>query len=238
MITTVLWWILGMLLIASISAIISKKHGVEYLIAMFAAAVVITAVIANKIVVFGPFTLSASIIVFSITFFLTDVISEFWGKKEAQKAVWAGFLDDILLLFAIWVAINWQAAPFWAGQEAFSQTLGAAWRITLASLTAYIIAQNHDVWAYHFWKKTFKGKHLWLRNNLSTGISQVIDSLIFATIAFWGVAPLLPIIISTIVVKFIIAALDTPFLYAVRWYFEKIKPYKKGQPVEGMTMID
>ncbi len=238
MITTIILWILGMLVIASIAAIISKKHGVEYLIGMFAGAVVITAVIANKIVVFGPFTLSASIIVFSITFFLTDIISEFWGKKEAKKAIWAGFLADMLLLFAIYVAIKWQPASFWAGQEAFVQTLGITWRVAAASLIAYIVAQNHDVWAYHFWKKIFKGKHLWIRNNLSTGVSQIIDSLLFVSIAFYGVIPVVPIIISTIVVKFIIAALDTPFLYAIRWYFEKVKPYKKGKPIEGMTVVD
>ncbi|PIR53725.1 hypothetical protein COU75_04400 [Candidatus Peregrinibacteria bacterium CG10_big_fil_rev_8_21_14_0_10_42_8] len=118
-ITTVILWIIGMLAIASIAAIASKKHGVEYLIGMFAGAVVITAVIAGKLVTFGPFTVSASIIVFSITFYLTDLISEFWGKKEAQKAVWAGFLADILLLFSVWVAIQWQPASFWTGQEAF-----------------------------------------------------------------------------------------------------------------------
>lgn len=227
----VILWILGLLTICSIAAVISKKYGVEYLIGMFAGAIVITAVIANKLVVFGPFTLSASIIVFSITFFLTDIISEFWGKKEARKAVWSGFLANIMLLFAIWVAIQWEPASFWEGQEAFQQTLGVVGRIAIASLVAYILAQNHDVWAYHFWKEKFQGKHLWLRNNFSTGVSQIIDSIVFVTIAFYGVVPIMPIIISTIVVKFIIAALDTPFLYAVRWYFEKVPPYKKGLPV-------
>ncbi len=232
MFITVILWILGMLAIATVAAIVSKKHGVEYLIGMFAGAVVITAVIAGKLVTFGPFTLSASIIVFSMTFFITDVISEFWGKKEAQKAVWAGFLADILMLFAVWVAIKWQPASFWGGQEAFVQTLGTTWRIAIASLVAYIVAQNHDVWAYHFWKRVFKSKHLWIRNNFSTGVSQIIDSILFASIAFYGVAPVMPIILSTVVVKFIVAALDTPFIYAVRWYFEKVKPYKKGTPIE------
>jgi hypothetical protein len=222
----VILWIIGMLAIATIAAIVSKKHGVEYLIGMFVGAVVITTVIANKLVTFGPFTLSASIIVFSITFFLTDVISEFWGKEAAKKAVWAGFLADILLLFSVYVAISWEPASFWTGQEGFAQTLGVTGRIAVASIVAYIIAQNHDVWAFHFWKKKFKGKHLWIRNNFSTGVSQVIDSVIFATIAFLGVAPVVPIILGTIVIKFVIAALDTPFLYAVRWYFEKVPPYR------------
>ena len=220
-ISTIILWILGTLALASIAAILSKKYGVEYLIAMFAGAIVITAVIAGKVVVFGPFTVSASIIVFSISFFLTDVISEFWGKKEATKAVWSGFLADLLLIFAVYIAIRWEPASFWTGQDAFMQTLGMTGRIVIASLTAYIVAQNHDVWAYHFWKKLFKGKHLWIRNNLSTGVSQIIDSVIFVTIAFYGVVPMMPMIIGTVIVKFVIAALDTPFLYALRWYFQK-----------------
>lgn len=227
----VILWIFGMLLIASVSAIVAKKYGVGYLIGMFAGAIVIANVLANKIVVFGPFTFSASIIVFSITFFLTDIISEFWGKKEARKAVWTGFLAAVLLVFSVYIAIRWQPAAFWQGQEAFAQTLGSTGRIVLAGLTAYIIAQNHDVWAYHFWKRVTKGKHLWLRNNLSTGVSQIIDSLIFVTLAFYGVFPIIPLIIGTIIFKFLIAALDTPFLYGVRWYFEKVKPYKKAKPV-------
>ncbi|MFB6246141.1 MAG: queuosine precursor transporter [Candidatus Pacearchaeota archaeon] len=235
----VLAWIVGMLIIATVSAVLAKKFGPEILVGMFAGAVVITAVIANKIVVFGPFTLSASIIVFSITFFFTDILSEFWGKKKAQKAVWAGFLADVLLLFALWVAIQWEPASFWQNQEAFAKTLGQAPRIVAASLGGYVVAQNYDVWAYHFLKRKTNGKHLWIRNLASTGSSQIIDSVIFATVAFLGKAPVLPVILSTIVVKYIIAALDTPFIYAVRWYYEKVPPKKKSKKVEeGVVAVD
>ncbi|MHA2069960.1 MAG: queuosine precursor transporter [Candidatus Thorarchaeota archaeon] len=159
----VIMWILGTLAIATVAAVLAKNHGAEFLVGMFAASIVITAVIANKVVVFGPFILSASIIVFSVTFFLTDVLSEFWGKRMAQRAVWAGFLADVLLLFGVWVAIQWEPASFWTGQESFVQTLGVTGRVALASLLAYIIAQSHDVWAFHFWKERFNGRFLWLR---------------------------------------------------------------------------
>ncbi|MBW3003008.1 queuosine precursor transporter [Candidatus Woesearchaeota archaeon] len=203
---------------------VAGHKGVEYLIGLYAAAIVITAVTANKLVTFGSFTVPSCIIVFSVTFFLTDIISEFWGKKMAQKAVWAGFIADLLLLFAVWVAINWQAAPLWQGQEAFVQTLGTTARITFASLVAYIIAQSHDVWAFHFWKKKTKGKHLWIRNNFSTAVSQVIDSIIFIPLAFFGAFPIVPLIISNFTVKFVIAALDTPFIYLVKGYYTRFKP--------------
>lgn len=228
-IITIIIWICITLAISTIAAMVAGHKGVEYLIGIFAGAVVVTAVIANKVVTFGPFTLSASIIVFSVTFFLTDVISEFWGKKEATKAVWAGFLADILLLLSIQIAVAWQPASFWNGQEAFVQTLGTTTRIAIASLVAYILAQNHDVWAFHFWKKKTRGKYLWLRNNLSTGVSQVIDSVVFVTIGFLGIVPVIPMIISTIIVKFIIAGLDTPFIYLVKWRFAKTRPRAVSQ---------
>ena len=87
-------------------------------------------------------------------------------------------------------------------------------RVVFASLTAYTISQAHDVISFNFWRNKTKGKHKWLRNNASTLVSQIIDTAIFITIAFWGLVPdLLWMIISQYVVKAIIALLDTPFFY-------------------------
>jgi uncharacterized integral membrane protein (TIGR00697 family) len=87
----------------------------------------------------------------------------------------------------------------------------------LASLAAYMIAQRHDVWAFHFWKKRFpETKQLWIRNNLSTFVSQLIDSAVFVLIAFLGVfetSLLVEIFLTTYLFKFIVAAADTPFVY-------------------------
>jgi queuosine precursor transporter len=218
-IAIIILWIVSMLAIASIAAVLAKNFGVEFLIGMYAAAIVITAVIGGKVVEFGPFVTSAAVIVFSITFFLIDTISEFFGKEAAKKAVWIGFLADILLLFAIWVAVSWDPAPGWNGQEAFAQTLGTTWRVALASVVAYVVSQNHDVWAFHFLKEKTNGRHLWLRNNLSTGVSQTIDSVLFISIAFFGLFPIVPLIIGNVAVKMIIAAIDTPFLYLMRFYY-------------------
>lgn len=224
--------LIAILFIAFIAALLAKKRGVGLLIGMFTATIIITAVIASKLVTIGPFTVSASIIVFSASFFLTDVISEFWGKKEAQKAVWAGLWGNILAIVAIALAILWEPATVWEGQEAFVATLSSTFRITLASVVAYVVAQSHDVWAFHFWKEKTGGKHLWFRNNLSTGVSQILDSIIFATIAFYGIIPVTPVIIATIVVKFIIAAVDTPVIYAVKWFYRKETPTSSGAKKE------
>ena len=222
----VILWILGTLAFCAIAIVVAKKYGVEYLIGLFAASIVMVAALGSKIVQFGMFSVSASTIIFSITFFFTDAISEFWGKKYTKKAVWAGFLANLLFLFSVYIAVHWPGASFWTGQEAFVQTLGGTWRIALGSTVAYVIAQNHDVWAYHFWKDKFNDKHLWLRNNFSTGVSQIIDTIIFTTIAFYGLFPIGQLMLGLIVMKFIIAALDTPFLYLVRWYFRRDNSFK------------
>lgn len=217
-------WLLITIVIGTVTAIIGRKYGLGYILSMFSGAIVIAAVVAPKIIEIGPFTTNAGLVVYSITFLLTDTISEFWGKKQAKKAVWGGFLALIMLVFVTQISIHLVPASFWEGQEAFKQVLGSTWRISLASFIAYVIAQNHDVWAYHTLKRITKGKYLWLRNNISTWISQTIDTIIFITIAFYGLFPIGSLVLGTIFIKIIVAIIDTPFLYIIRWFCRRITP--------------
>jgi hypothetical protein len=101
-------------------------------------------------------------------------------------------------------------------------------RIAIASLIAYLISQYHDIWAFHFWKEKTGGRHLWLRNNLSTLISQLLDSLIFTLMAFAGTLPfteLIQIIITTYLLKLVVALIDTPFIYLGRMLAIKMGEY-------------
>ncbi|MEZ5325796.1 MAG: queuosine precursor transporter [Verrucomicrobiales bacterium] len=168
------------------------------------------------LLVFFDFVVPGGVVLFSVTFFLTDLLSEFHGEKAARKAVWLGFLAQLLIIPAVWATIRWPHPDFWQGQEAFAATLGNTWRIALASMIAYLVSQHHDVWAYQFWKRKTGGKHLWLRNNLSTIVSQSLDSVIFVTIAFSGLVPIWPIIAGQLVAKIAIALFDTPFMYLAR----------------------
>jgi hypothetical protein len=143
------------------------------------------------------------------------MLSEFYGKRYAQKAVWAGFFGNIILVVGIYVAIIWEPAPFWANQEAFEAVLKNTPRIVFASLVAYLISQNHDVLSYAWWKKRYP-QHLWLRNNASTIVSQGIDSVIFITLAYYGVFPIRDLIIGQYLVKMAIALMDTPFIYIAK----------------------
>jgi hypothetical protein len=104
-------------------------------------------------------------------------------------------------------------------------------RIAVASLTAYMLSQHHDVWAFHFWKDRFpEHKHLWIRNNFSTMISQVIDSAVFVLIAFYGVfetSILFEVFLTTYVLKFLVAIADTPFVYWGKRIHQKNKYWLK-----------
>ena len=187
------------------------------LLSIFAAGITIASVLANKIIsVFGLF-MPAGILAYSITFICTDVISEIWGKQRANQTVLGGFVAIVAVLILIQISLYWPKAPFWNNEAAFQSILGSTTRIMVASVVAYLVSQFHDVWAFHFWKKKTNDRHLWLRNNLSTAVSQFLDSFIFITIAFYGVTPIWPLILGQWIIKIVIALLDTPVVYLVVW---------------------
>lgn len=223
----VILWIIGTLAIVSFSSIVAKRYGVEYVIAIMASLVVIANVIAGKIVVFGPFVVPAAVIVYASTFLLTDIVSEKWGKQQARRAVWAGFYANIVLVISVLIAVRWTPAPFATEfSDQFDSVLGLVPRVVLASMVAYLLSQHHDVFAFSKLREKTKGRHLWLRNIASTVVSQGIDTAIFITIAFYGVVDILPLLIGQYVVKLLIAAVDTPFMYGIIWLMDKVQPSK------------
>ena len=143
------------------------------------------------------------------------------GKKEANRIVWLGLWMNLVMIAFLYLGRFLPPASFWEKQHAYETILGMVPRIVAASMVAYLISQLHDVWAFLFWRRVTAGKHLWLRNNLSTIVSQFLDSIIFITLAFAGTvanAVLVNMIISQYLVKIILALADTPFCYlAVRW---------------------
>lgn len=183
------------------------------LVSIFVGALVISSVLASKIIsIFGLFV-PAGVLAYCITFVVTDVISEIWGKERANRVVFSGFITLLATFLLIRLALTWKAAPFWREQEAFSTILGSTSRIIIASFIAYLASQYHDVWSFHIWRKMTGERHLWLRNTASTVVSQFIDTLIFITIAFYGTMPVLPLMKGQYFIKVLIALLDTPFVY-------------------------
>lgn len=198
----------------------SKEKGFAFICfcSIFIGALVISEVLASKIVALGDIYVPAGVLAYAITFTITDTIEEVWGKKYAQYVILAGLLTLGIVLLLIYLAIILPAAPFWKEEDAFLRILGmkqGAIRITIASIIAYLVSQYHDVWAFNFWKKVTHERHLWLRNNASTLVSQAIDTSLFITIAFYGVVPILPLILGQYFIKVCIALLDTPLVYVL-----------------------
>lgn len=182
----------------------------------FAVLLVISNVIAGKIMSVGGMFAPAAVLCYSLTFAATDTMAELWGKERTKFVVNVGFFVTVLSALFIRLAIAVAPAPFWENQGAFELVLGSNLRIVLASLTAYLISQHHDIWAFTFWKNKTGGRHLWLRNNLSTGVSQLLDTFLFITLAFYGTgAPVLSMIAGQYVIKLLIAVADTPLVYAL-----------------------
>lgn len=205
------------------------RKALALLMSLFIGGLVVAALISSKIIIVAGFAVPAGVLAYSITFLISDVVSEVWGKECANEIVQCGFITLVMTSAIAWLAVIWPSAPFWSGQESFAAVIGSTPRIVTASLIAYLISQKHDIWLFHLLKKQTSGKHLWLRNNLSTVISQLFDSTIFVSIAFWGILPVGEIILGQWLVKMIIAMLDTPIVYILCHMLQR-----RVQPVEAL----
>ena len=152
----------------------------------FVVSLIVSNIIAAKVVCIGWIEIPAAVIAYPITFLCTDVISEIWGREEARRTVHLGFVVQIFSLILIYIAIYLPPAEYMLEfQSSFAETLGTSARFVLASLVAYGVAQTLDVHLFHWLRGRFEPK--WMRNNGSTMVSQLVDTVIFITIGFWGV---------------------------------------------------
>ena len=187
------------------------------LTSLFSGSLVLAAILATKIINVAGLSVPAGVLAYALTFICTDVIGEVWGRQRAGQVVAAGFCALVAAWGLIQVALVWPPAGFWKGQEAFAAVLSTTPRIIVGSLLAYLVSQFTDVWIFHLCRRLTQGRFLWLRNNLSTALSQLIDSVLFISIAFAGVMPLTPLITGQWAVKLMIAGLDTVVVYALVW---------------------
>lgn len=179
---------------------------------IFVTSLIVANIVSAKIVTFWGLVIPAAIVAYPLTFLMTDVIGEIWGKEQANQTVKIGFWCQLVSLVLIGLAILLPVAPFADNQEQFKGIMSSSFRVVLASMVAYLCSQSWDVWIFH--KIRERGtKNKWVRNNLSTMTSQIIDTAIFITIAFIGKVPnIWVMIVSQYAVKCVYAALDTiPF---------------------------
>lgn len=188
------------------------------LASFFVSLLIVSNIIAGKLLQIGDWVLPAGILAYPLTFLISDTIAEVYGRKTTTRIIWVGFATSLLMVLIIYMASIFPAAPFWENQEAFDLILGSVPRIVLASMVAYLVSQYHDVIAFHFWKNFTNGRYLWLRNNASTMMSQAVDTVLFVTIAFAGTldfSVIINMILTQYVVKILIAIVDTPLVYVL-----------------------
>ena len=186
---------------------------------IFIAALLTANVVSSKIVYFWGLTVPAAVVAYPLTFLMTDVIGEIWGREEANRTVRLGFICQVISLILIALALILPVAPFADNQAAFSSILGSSFRVVAASMLAYVCSQSWDVWIFHKIRDQYIEKKgstqggRWIWNNASTMTSQLIDTVIFIVAAFAGTVPnIFSMILSQYVVKLAYAALDTiPF---------------------------
>lgn len=193
------------------------------LTALFVAALVTCNLIANKFVAvdlgFHVFVVSAGILPYPVTFLVTDLLSEVYGRRRANQVVVSGFAASIFVLVMLALGDAFPAvegSP--VGDATYSKAFSNAYRVIAASMIAYLSAQLIDVRLFHFWKRLTNGRHLWLRNNASTICSQLVDTTLVVMVLFWGTDrhdAMGELILHGWTFKLLVALADTPVIYGV-----------------------
>ena len=218
-----------------------------YLGALFITSLVVSNLIFQKFFYWRPFgevsvygaslfEISVGILPYPITFLITDLISEVYGKKKANQIVTAGIFASFFSMGIILLAEMAPAIPESPiGDDIFRKVFALSPIAVLASMIAYLCAQYVDIAIYHFWKRVTKGKYLWIRNNFSTFLSQFIDTFtVVGLLCVFGVLPwslFSGLVISGFLFKVFIAIIDTPFLYFFVYIFRKRFKLKMGEEI-------
>ena len=199
----------------------------SFLTALFVTTLIISNIIAVKLVALGPLYVPAAVILFPIAYIFGDVLTEVYGYRRARQVIWTGFFCNLIAVLAIWIAGRLEAAPFWTAgvfsspkgaQTAYDAILGFSPRLLLASFIAYLIGEFLNSFVLAKLKVRTAGRWLWLRTITSTLVGEGADSLVFMSIAFYGVLPpdaLRTAIFSQWSVKVAFEIIATPITYLV-----------------------
>jgi len=195
--------------------------------AVFVTSLIVSNIIAVKLVQIGGLILPAAVILFPVAYIFGDILTEVYGYARARQAIWIGFFCNLLAVGAFWIAGLLPAAPFWTAgifdepdtaQQAYQAILGFTPRLLLASFIAYLIGEFLNSFVLAKLKVRTAGRYLWLRTITSTLIGQAADSAVFLTIAFWGILPLAGLqqaILNQWLFKVAYEILATPLTYLV-----------------------
>jgi queuosine precursor transporter len=229
-----LLWLCTLFLDLGCTVLLYRLFGKAGLQVAIATAIILANLQGPKLTEIFGFQTSLGVIFYSSIFFATDVLSENYGRAEANKAVRMGFAVSIIILLMMSLALLYQpstrpeAAEFSTNiHDAFQTIVSFTPRFIAGSLLAYIISQSFDVWAFHKIKQATGERWLWLRNNLSTMSSQIIDTIVYSLVAWWGILSLGDALMLGVVkygFKIVIAAIDTVFVYWAKAAFRQRHP--------------
>lgn len=201
--------------------------------AIFVTVLVISNIIAVKLISIGGLILPAAVILFPISYIFGDILTEVYGYANARKVIWTGFLCNLLAVIAIWLAGILPSAPIWSAgsfstpataQQAYAAILGFTPRLLGASFIAYLVGEFLNSFVLAKLKIKTAGKFLWVRTIGSTIVGEGADSAIFISIAFWAILPmnaLLTTILSQWLFKVAYETLATPFTYLIVNFLKK-----------------
>lgn len=209
---------------------------------LFIAALVVCNLIAGKFVYVDlgflgfstPFVVSAGVLPYPVTFLVTDILSEIYGRKRANRVVLSGLFASIFVLGVLVLGAQFDAVEGSRVDDAtYNTVFGTGSRAIIASMIAYLCAQFIDIRLFHFWKRLTNGKHLWLRNNASTITSQLLDSALVVTVLFagvdqWPASRILATILDLWVFKMLVALADTPLFYGAVYLLRDHVPTEEG----------
>ncbi len=178
---------------------------------------------------YSPEPVALGTILFASTFLCTDILSEYFGKEKARKNVLVGFSAFLFMTILMIITIGFKPSDGDWVQESLSNVFTPMTRFFIASMIAYLISQYFDVWFFNYIKNKFSNKYLWLRNNLSTILSSLVDNTVFSIFAWILLNPepvniynvIMIYILGTYLLRIIIALLDTPFIYFAKFFIKK-----------------
>jgi queuosine precursor transporter len=183
-------------------------------------------------------SIPVGLVAYPFTFLVTDLISELFGRKKAQLVVWVGFFLNMYMILILslghWLPNSYGVS---GGLDLYEGIYGFVIANTISSMIAYLIAQSVDVRLFHFWKRLTNGRYLWLRNNGSTMVSQLVDSTAILSILYisgnlgdqiTGVGALVVLILNSYLFKFFFALFDTPLIYLGVWLFRNYEEDPEG----------
>lgn len=192
----------------------------DAIIALYVTLVIASNIVASKIIGFdlGFTTLFApgATLLFSVTFLLTDIVNEKFSRAETQRMIFIAFFCQLAFLVFVYVALSATPAPFFLNQEAFQTVFNVIPRIAIAGIITFLISESLDAYLFQWLRSKTNGRYLWMRNAFSSVPAMLLDSTLFITLAFYGTTEIVPLIIGLTVVKWIVAVIDIPFMYAAR----------------------